>query len=88
MMYFMLFIYFIYIIIKSKKNFHMLQQNFYNNSNRFLKWLKNNPFKTLFTFDWLFLVFIIISLFYSKLDLYFCIFYLVIGIYYLYKYSH
>ena len=88
MMCFMLFIYFIYIIIKSKKNFHMLQQNFYNNSNRFLKWLKNNPFKTLFTFDWLFLVFIIISLFYSKLDLYFCIFYLVIGIYYLYKYSH
>lgn len=88
MMYFMLFMYFIYIIIKSKKNFHMLQQNFYNNSNRFLKWLKNNPFKTLFTFDWLFLVFIIISLFYNKLDLYFCIFYLVIGIYYFYKYSH
>lgn len=88
MMCFMFIMYFIYIIIKSKKNFHMLQQNFYNNSNRFLKWIKNNPKKTLFTFDWLFIIFVIISLFNKKLELFVGIFYLILGIYYFYRYSH
>ena len=32
----------ILIIIKSKKNLHMLQQNLYNENNRYLKWVLNN----------------------------------------------
>lgn len=34
----LLFIITILIIIKSKKNLHMLQQNLYNENNRYLKW--------------------------------------------------
>ncbi len=30
------------IIIKSKKNLHMLQQNLYNENNRYIKWVLNN----------------------------------------------
>lgn len=29
-------------IIKSKKSIHMLQQNYYDESNRYLLWIKNN----------------------------------------------
>ncbi len=38
----LLFIITILIIIKSKKNLHMLQQNLYNENNRYLKWVLNN----------------------------------------------
>ena len=31
-----------YLILVSKNNLHMLQQNFYNENNRYLKWGKNN----------------------------------------------
>ena len=30
------------IIIKSKKSLHMLQQNLYNENNRYVKWVVNN----------------------------------------------
>ena len=33
------------IIIKSKKNLHMLQQNLYNENNRYIKWVLNNSKK-------------------------------------------
>ena len=38
----------LYIIIGSKKNLHILQQNFYNENNRYIKWGNknlNNVFK-------------------------------------------
>ena len=38
----LLFLITILIIIKSKKNLHMLQQNLYNENNRYLKWILNN----------------------------------------------
>ena len=38
----LLFIITILIIIKSKKNLHMLQQNLYNENNRYIKWLVRN----------------------------------------------
>ena len=38
----LLFIITISIIIKSKKSLHMLQQNLYNENNRYLKWALNN----------------------------------------------
>ena len=44
-MYFIYFIYlviYLYVIKNSKKSLHMLQQNLYNENNRYLKWIKNN----------------------------------------------
>ena len=41
---------------KNKRNLHMLQQNLYNENNRYLKWVFNN-FKLFFDID-IFLVFI------------------------------
>ena len=38
-------------IIKSKKSIHMLQQNYYDESNRYLLWIKNNLKKVFFTPD-------------------------------------
>ena len=38
-------------ILKSKKSIHMLQQNYYDESNRYLLWIKNNLKKVFFTPD-------------------------------------
>lgn len=38
-------------IIKSKKSIHMLQQNYYDESNRYLLWIKNNLSKVFFNYD-------------------------------------
>lgn len=51
--------YFIYIFIKSKHSLLMLQQNFYNENNRYLKWILNNKNKAFLGWD---LLFIILSL--------------------------
>ena len=55
--------YFLYVLMRSKKSFHMLQQNFYNNSNRYVKWIFNNYKRSFFTVDLLFLVVLILQLF-------------------------
>lgn len=47
--------YFMYIIFKSKKYMHMLQQNWYNDGNRYLKWIGDNFEKTFICFDMLFI---------------------------------
>lgn len=44
-MYFIYFVYlvtYLYVINISKRSLHMLQQNLYNENNRYLKWIKNN----------------------------------------------
>ena len=52
--------YFIYS--KSKKSMHMLQQNYYDESNRYLLWIKNNLFKVFVSADiMLFLITIALS---------------------------
>ena len=38
-------------VIKSKKSIHMLQQNYYDESNRYLLWIKNNLRKVFLSFD-------------------------------------
>ena len=38
-------------IIKSKKSIHMLQQNYYDESNRYLLWIKNNLKKVFLSWD-------------------------------------
>jgi len=52
---------YVYLIIKSKKPLHMLQQNLYNENNRYLKWLKNNLGNTFFHFDILTVIFVLIA---------------------------
>ena len=73
-----------YIYLKSKKSLHMLQQNWYNDGNRYLKWIGNNKNKVFKNFDLLFLLFII-GLFINKLLLMilFVIFYCIISLIYL-----
>ena len=38
-------------VIKSKKSIHMLQQNYYDESNRYLLWIKNNLKKVFLSYD-------------------------------------
>ena len=45
--------YFLYTYLKILHGMHMLQQNFYNESNRYLKWILRNKDKSLITIDWI-----------------------------------
>ena len=45
--------------IKTRKNFHMLQQNWYNEGNRYINWILKNKKQNFLTFDLLYLLFII-----------------------------
>ena len=45
-----------YIYLKSKKSLHMLQQNWYNDGNRYLKWIGNNKAKVFKNLDGLFII--------------------------------
>lgn len=49
-----------YLLFKSKKAMHMLQQNYYNDDNRYINWLNNNLVKSFSTFDILFILFAIL----------------------------
>ena len=49
----------IYGILKTKKSFHMLQQNWYNEGNRYLKWIIKNPYKVFIEYDMIFVIFIV-----------------------------
>ena len=48
-----------YIYLKSKKSLHMLQQNWYNDGNRYIKWINNNKKKVFYNLDILFIVFLL-----------------------------
>ena len=82
-MYIYLIIYFIYIFLRSKQSFHMLQQNFYNNSNRYLKWINNNKYKTFITYDLLFILVVIVAYFYPRYNILFSLFNLILIVYYI-----
>lgn len=43
--------YFLYTYLKIINGMHMLQQNFYNEGNRYLKWINKNIYKSLITID-------------------------------------
>ena len=51
----------IYNLYISKRSIHMLQQNMYNENNRYFKWIFKN-IKETFRFDLVSLIFVIISL--------------------------
>lgn len=58
---------YIYTFFKTKKSFHMLQQNWYNNEgNRYIKWMLKNKSQVLLNLD---MLFILLSIFFFiKID--------------------
>ncbi len=73
--------YIYYLIFKSRKSFHILQQNWYNDGNKYLKWIFNNPKKIFLTYDLLFIIFLFFKG--KLLVLLFSLFYVIV--YFLYK---
>lgn len=50
----------IFLVLRMVKSFHMLQQNLYNDDNRYLKWIKNNLNKVFIEIDLLLVVFVLL----------------------------
>ncbi len=53
---------FLYLFVRTKKNLHILQQNFYNENNRYIKW-GNKNFNQVYKLDIIVLVINLINLF-------------------------
>ena len=51
----------IYLLIKSKKAIHMLQQNWYNEDDRYINWIFNNKKKVFLIFDLVFIIFLFLK---------------------------
>ena len=49
----------LYVVLKTKKSFQMLQQNWYNLDQRYLKWIFKNPWKVFIEIDMFFIVFVV-----------------------------
>ena len=47
----------VYMYLKTKKSFHMLQQNWYNDGNRYIKWINKNLKKIFLNIELLFILF-------------------------------
>jgi len=67
----------IFVMFDLKKSFHMLQQNWYNDGDRYLKWIDNNFKFIFFWFDFLYIIIVLLCL-YINLNLS-----IVITVYYL-----
>jgi len=76
-----LIVFFIFVVLDLKKAFHMLQQNWYNDGNRYLKWIDNNGKFIFLWFDALYIVIFLIGLFIKSnvLIVLFIIFYLILS---------
>ena len=55
--------FFLYWLTYNKKALHMLQQNWYNDGNRYLNWISNNSKKIFINWNYLYLFIFIIGLF-------------------------
>lgn len=77
----------IYLIFKTKKAFHMLQQNWYDKSYRYLRWMFKNLKKVFLEIDTLIFLVLIINHFYAfkHLTYIFGILYLLFTIVFVYK---
>ncbi len=84
-----IFIALVFLIIKSKKSLHMLQQNLYNENNRYIKWVINNS-DNFFSLELLVVLLVAISnVFLLKKELVMTLInILVIVIYLIYGYSY
>lgn len=49
----------VYTYFKTKKSFHMLQQNWYNDGNRYIKWINKNLKKIFLNIELLFVLFLV-----------------------------
>ena len=49
---------FIYYLLKGTKTLHMLQQNWYNEGNRYIRWILENKYKVFIDPDMFFVIFI------------------------------
>ncbi|MEG0909187.1 MAG: hypothetical protein RSH78_02365, partial [Bacilli bacterium] len=56
---------FIYYIMKGNKSLHMLQQNWYNEGNRYIRWMLQNKYKVLIDVDMFFIIFVT-AMFFAK----------------------
>ena len=52
---------FCYLLFKSKKAMHMLQQNWYNDGNRYIDWIFNNKKKVFLIIDLLFILILLLD---------------------------
>ena len=71
----------IYLIIKDKKAMHMLQQNLYNENNRYVKWMKKNSKESIFCYDYINVFLLLIALIVKQFIFTTCIYILVCFIY-------
>ena len=85
-MYILLLPYFLYTYLKIIHGMHMLQQNFYNEGNRYLNWIIKNKYKSIITPDLLGLFLIILPLFNNNL-LNFIILFIFYSILFFYRYN-
>lgn len=51
----------IFNIVKNKKSLHMLQQNLYNENNRYMKWIKKNLKYVFVTLDFISLIILVVA---------------------------
>jgi len=72
------------VLYKTKKSFHMLQQNYYDQSGRYLKWIRKNSKKVFFDVDIAF-VLILLCLFFNSYVSMGLFFFLYLLLYKLYK---
>ena len=75
-----LFFMMIFTIIDLKKAFHMLQQNWYNDGNRYLKWINNNSRFIFLWFDYIYIFLVLIGIFvnYNILSVLIILYYIII----------
>lgn len=77
---------FLYTYLKSRKSFQMLQQNWYNEDNRYLKWMTKNRKQIFFNLDLLFLLLVMfqfIKIEVKYIEILFVILYMVLSLIYL-----
>lgn len=81
---------FIYTVFDLKKAFHMLQQNWYNDGNRYLKWINNNSKFVFVWFDYLYLFIAILGYFIANqiLSVIVIVYYLLLTYLLLRRYKH
>lgn len=81
---------FLYVCLDLKKSFHMLQQNWYNDGNRYLKWINNNSRFIFLWFDYLYIFIVLLGMFINNniLSIIVTIYYLIISVILYNRYKH
>ena len=83
MIYIVFFCTIIYFIIKEKKSLHMLQQNLYNENNRYMKWVYKNKKDTFFSLDIINIILFILACIVNNNAFKYSIYIVIIAIYFI-----